>query len=329
MASVAAPVLKAPFPYFGGKARVAADVWERLGDVPNYVEPFAGSLAVLLNRPHEPGTETVNDLDGWLCNFWRAVRQDPDRVAAWADWPVSELDLHARGDWLFYRADAPAFVERLRADPDYCDFTSAGWWVWGACGWIGTGWGRKADALPGVPHQLPHVGTAGPGVNRKLPHVGDAGRGEEPTKAALRQYMRDLSDRLRRVRVCCGDWQRVTGPSVTTRHGLTAVFLDPPYGEGAMDYAAGGNGSTQVAAAVRAWAVANGSDPLLRIALCGYAGGVGMPADWEVFEWKARGGYGSQGDGDGRANAARERVWFSPHCLKPDGGPNLFTGLEG
>ena len=314
MASVAAPVLKAPFPYFGGKSRVAGVVWERFGDVPNFVDPFAGSLAVLLNRPHEPGTETVNDLDGWLCNFWRSVRQDPDRVAAWADWPVSELDLHARGDWLFYRADAPAFVERLRADPDYCDFKSAGWWVWGACGWIGTGWGRKADA--------------GRGVNRKLPHVGDAGRGEEPTKAALRQYMRDLSDRLRRVRVCCGDWQRVTGPSVTTRHGLTAVFLDPPYGEGAMDYAAGGN-ATQVAAAVRSWAVANGTDPLLRIALCGYAGGVGMPADWEVFEWKARGGYGSQGDGDGWANAARERIWFSPHCLKPDGGPNLFTGLEG
>ena len=47
-------ILKAPFPYFGGKLRVAAQVWERFGDAPNYVEPFAGSLAVLLGRPTEP-----------------------------------------------------------------------------------------------------------------------------------------------------------------------------------------------------------------------------------------------------------------------------------
>ena len=40
--------LKAPFPWFGGKSKVAGLVWERFGDVANYVEPFAGSLAVLL-----------------------------------------------------------------------------------------------------------------------------------------------------------------------------------------------------------------------------------------------------------------------------------------
>jgi len=55
--------LRAPFPWFGGKSRAAARVWAALGDVPNYVEPFAGSLAVLLARPHEPRVETVNDLD--------------------------------------------------------------------------------------------------------------------------------------------------------------------------------------------------------------------------------------------------------------------------
>ena len=46
--------LKAPFPWFGGKSRVAHFVWPRFGNVGNYVEPFAGSLAVLLKRPHEP-----------------------------------------------------------------------------------------------------------------------------------------------------------------------------------------------------------------------------------------------------------------------------------
>jgi site-specific DNA-adenine methylase len=35
-------VLKAPFPYAGGKSTVADLVWERFGDVDNYVEPFMG-----------------------------------------------------------------------------------------------------------------------------------------------------------------------------------------------------------------------------------------------------------------------------------------------
>lgn len=46
--------LKAPFPYFGGKSRVGPIIWDRFGDVKNYIEPFAGSMAVLLGRPHWP-----------------------------------------------------------------------------------------------------------------------------------------------------------------------------------------------------------------------------------------------------------------------------------
>ena len=43
--------LSAPFPYFGGKRRAAATVWRALGDPSGYVEPFAGSAAILLARP--------------------------------------------------------------------------------------------------------------------------------------------------------------------------------------------------------------------------------------------------------------------------------------
>jgi hypothetical protein len=42
---------KTPFPYIGGKTRVAPEIWRRFGDVKNYVEPFFGGGAVLLNRP--------------------------------------------------------------------------------------------------------------------------------------------------------------------------------------------------------------------------------------------------------------------------------------
>jgi len=81
--------------------------------------------------------------------------------------------------------------------------------------------------------------------------------------------------------------------------------------------------------AVRAWALEWGSDPRMRIALCGYESEHDMPPDWECVAWKARGGYGSQGgeDGRGRENSGRERIWFSPACLRPD-RPAQLTLLE-
>ena len=92
--------IPAPFPWFGGKKRVADTVWRALGNPDNFVEPFAGSLAVLLARPHAPRTETVNDSDGLLINFWRAVKHDPEAVAEAAFYPINECDLHARHLWL-------------------------------------------------------------------------------------------------------------------------------------------------------------------------------------------------------------------------------------
>jgi DNA adenine methylase len=137
--------LKAPFPWAGGKSKVADLVWERLGNTDNYVEPFAGSLAVLLRRPadHFAGgyrVETCNDADHFITNFWRAVSNDPEAVARWADWPVTEVDLHARHKWLMRSEYAAGWRERMAADPDHFDAKIAGWWRWGLCCWIGSGW---------------------------------------------------------------------------------------------------------------------------------------------------------------------------------------------
>ena len=44
-------ILKAPFPWFGGKSRIAPLIWERFGDVANYVEPFFGSGAIQTMLP--------------------------------------------------------------------------------------------------------------------------------------------------------------------------------------------------------------------------------------------------------------------------------------
>ena len=309
----------APFPWFGGKRRVAADVWAAFGDVPNYVEPFAGSLAVLLERPswHTGTIETINDLDMFVANFWRALSLDPEAVAFHADWPVNEADLFARHLWLVNEGRRQ-LRDNLDYDPEWYDARIAGWWVWGQCAWIGSGWcsgdgphtyPTDSNAGRGVNRQLPHMGNAGRGVNRQLPHMGDAGQGVLPRNGALQTYMQDLARRLRRVRVACGDWTRVVTPSVTERHGVTGVFLDPPYGDGAVDYSVGGNQTGDIAEDVRRWAIANGDNPLLRIALCGYEP-VDMPTGWRKHRWKARKGYQVE-----TTNPAREIVWFSPHCL--------------
>lgn len=37
-------MLRAPFPYFGGKRMVAARIWERLGNTPNYSDLLQSAL---------------------------------------------------------------------------------------------------------------------------------------------------------------------------------------------------------------------------------------------------------------------------------------------
>lgn len=321
-----AEALKAPFPWFGGKSRVAPLVWEWFGDVANYVEPFFGSGAVLLGRPHAPGTETVNDKDGFLANAWRAISADPDGVAMWADWPVNENDLHARHAWL--KPQRATLSARLEGDPDYFDAKIAGWWLWGMACWIGGRFCAKdgpwvvvdgelrnvGGDCDGTERKCPHLGNAGRGIARQLPHLGNAGRGTNRGQP-IYEYMRQLQERMRRVRVCCGEWSRICGPSVTERHGLTGVFLDPPYSaEADRDGDIYAEEDLTVAHDVRRWAIENQDNPLLRIALCGYEGEHELPG-WDCVAWKAHGGYGGGMGGRGEQNRHRERIWFSPNCL--------------
>jgi hypothetical protein len=108
------------------------------------------------------------------------------------------------------------------------------------------------------------------------------------------------------------------GESVTVKNGLTSVFLDPPYGAVNRDMLYRVD-SYSVAQDVLEWCIENGDNKLLRIALCGYDGeGHGLLEDkgWSVVAWRANGGYANQGNNQGRINAKRERIWFSPHCLK-------------
>lgn len=176
--------LKAPFPYFGGKSAVADLVWSRLGDPDNYVEPFAGTAVTLLRRPRPGRIETINDRNHFVANFWRAVRYAPESVAEFADWPVSEADLHARHDWLMRNETPALFRERFAKDPVFFDAQIAGWWVWGQCCWIGGGWcddyGLTNDGTPQERRPWLKGDSVGRGVNattkKQIPDLhGDSG----------------------------------------------------------------------------------------------------------------------------------------------------------
>lgn len=72
--------IKPPVPYFGGKITLAPKIAALLPPHSHYVEPYCGSLAVLLAKRLSP-FETVNDLDGHLVAFWRVLRDRPDELA--------------------------------------------------------------------------------------------------------------------------------------------------------------------------------------------------------------------------------------------------------
>lgn len=324
-------ILQAPFPYFGGKSRVAGLVWPRFAGIENYVEPFFGSGAMLLLRPDLSGIETVNDLDAYVANFWRAVKADPESVASLMNDPVNETDLEARHKWLVTAARKREHAERMRDNPDYFDAKIAAWWCWGLCAWIGAGWCSGEWNGRGGENSGRGVNVRDEAHGGKLPHLGNAGQGEcERRGEVLCEWMRRLADRFRNVRVCCGDWLRAcASESTTTRHGVTGVFLDPPYlhevdGETSRDGDIYSHESADVAHAVREWAIENGKRPDMRIALCGYEGEHAMPDDWETVAWKAHGGYAFRSadpDTRGKANSKRERIWFSPACKRE---PSLF-----
>ena len=325
--------MKAPFPWFGGKRRVAGWLWAALGDVDNYIEPFAGSLAVLLERPanHLRRCETVNDADSYVANFWRALQHAPDEVARYCDWPVNETDLLARHLWLVN--EGRARIARMEADPEFFDAKVAGWWVWGIASWIGSGWCSGNGpwvALDGEVRKLPHLGDAGQGVNRQLPHLGPPEKGVNKYGGQADEYLLALAERLRRVRVCCGDWSRVVTNGATSYGATVGVFLDPPYLGDVRTKDLYAVDDHTIAHAVREWAISKGDDPRFRIVLAGYEDEheALMPPTWRRIAYSAGKAYGTTravGERKGNdANRHKERLWLSPRCL---GGEAASDGL--
>ena len=290
-------------------------------------------------------------------SFGARMKTDPDfydvKIAGWWVWGISQWigsGWCSRPEWVGRGNVASAargiHTDMFKQQPSLTRTRQIG---------LSAGWrkrpnlnrsGRGVTSRMGQWKTRPFLSTAGQGVNAvymkrpELRHVGGgvhaknlsqqlpdlSGNGGATGRGVLcgrvrdnlLNYMMALQDRLRRVRICCGDWERILGPSPTTCIGITGVFLDPPYSASADRDASIYNAEDlDVAHAVREWAVAHGHDPKLRIALCGYEGEHQMPKEWTCVAWKANGGYGNQSRGRGRSNADRERIWFSPYCLHP------------
>jgi hypothetical protein len=328
--------LRAPFPWYGGKRRVAREVWSYLGDdAGRYVEPFAGSLGVLFGRPHITGLEIVNDIDGHVVNVWRALKHSPDETIRWADDIRAEFDLTAKHLWLVNEG-AARLRAGLQTDVEWHDVQVAGWWLYGVALWIGQGFASRGGEGPwtraeivdrerrpgrtpavgndgrGVKRQVPNLGNDGQGVHRQLPHLGDDGRGVHSRVIGdgIYQLARSLQNRLRKVVICNGDWSRVLTPtSLRASSGHTAVYLDPPY-DGFED----AYGRQPVWGKVVDWCEHHTNSPY-RIVLSGYDG-ARKPEGWREVAYTAA--------STASSNRTRERLWISPACI---GAQSLFDEM--
>ena len=317
--------MKAPFPYFGGKGKIAATVWRALGNVSCFVEPFCGSAAVLLARPGLSGNgtrrEVINDYDCNVANFWRSVKWRPDETAEWAAWPTSHVDLYARRKYLLAHQDELRL--KLAEDMDYCDPKMAGLWAWGQSSWVG---GQlmsarcledgRFGAVPEIHHPV--------GIRRLAHHPNAPGMPISVScEEEARKLIRMLSDRLAEVCVLNNDWRQALGGYLNCFGDNAAVglFMDPPYEFYARDKRCYRVDSVGISADVREWCARNGSNPGYRIVLCGYGDEHDslLDAGWRKRAWSARAGWTNLSGETANSNRTLERLWLSPECLEISG----------
>lgn len=292
--------MKSPYSYFGGKRSVSNIIWSGLGNIENYIEPFFGSLSILLNNPQPSKVETVNDLDCFLVNFWRSLQFDIDNIIKYAKFPVSEVELHSRHQWLLSE-EVSDILKKILNDPNFFDAKIAGYWIYGQCASIGNNW-LNSKGL------------------KALPLLSSAGGGIHGLKFDFERDFKILQDRIKRVRITCGDWSRILTPSILqdnkglSKNGVTGIVLDPPYSLSSRSKVY--KEDSDIYSQVCEWAINQEYNDKLRIVVCGYDGDFDFPDTWNEFHWQSNGGLASLGNANGRKNTKRETIYFSPSCLK-------------
>lgn len=122
--------MRPAFAYYGGKARLAPWIASLLPQHRVYVEPFAGSAAVLFAKP-PTSHEILNDLDGQIVNFYRLLRERPEDLEM-----ACRLTPYARDEYLAADFDEPGIDDLERARRWYCRSTQG----FGQSATVATGW---------------------------------------------------------------------------------------------------------------------------------------------------------------------------------------------
>ena len=143
----------------------------------------------------------------------------------------------------------------------------------------------------------------------------------DPYTPEIYTWFRVLSERLRRVRVVCGDWTRVCGGDWQDSRGTCGIFFDPTYDPEACNrdpkiYTVESDTSSRD---VRDWCIERGERKSYRIVLAGYYDEhkiLEKEYGWTVHRWSAHGGFANRGKGktQGDINRHKETLFLSPHC---------------
>ena len=188
--------MKPPVPYFGSKSTLAPWIVPLLPEHKHYVEPYAGSLAVLLaKRPSIQ--ETVNDLDGRLMNFWRVLRDRPEDLAR-----VCALTPHSRAEYT-------CALSRIDDETDDLERARLVWVI------LHQGRGRRLGGREGWRHTVSRTTTGG---DDKRVALGIS-------RAA--DLIAPVAERLRNVTLECLPALDLIGKYGS--HLNVLLFIDPPY----------------------------------------------------------------------------------------------------
>jgi DNA adenine methylase len=180
--------------YPGSKSRLAPRINDLLPHRPVYLEPYAGSLAVLAARSPSP-VEVVNDLDGRIVRLWQSIRDYPDELAR-----AIECTPYARME--YDQAGAETGVPTTRSEQIEES--------------------RRLLVRLWQGHGFKLVGAQASGWRRSL----KPGRSHPSEWAAIPERIQLAAERLRRVYLECRDASQLLREF---RRPGVAVYADPPY----------------------------------------------------------------------------------------------------
>lgn len=198
--------MKPPFAYYGGKTRFAPWIASLLPTHQVYVEPFAGSAAVLFAK--SPAThEILNDLDGNVVNFYRQLREHPEALEL-----ACRLTPYSRDEYLAADFDEAGIDDLERARRWWCRSTQA----FGQSASDVTGWSistnqntprmsqltRRIERFAMVAERLRHVFIENLPAEDVIARYVDDPRAVlyldppylDSTRAALGQYWHEMGD---------------------------------------------------------------------------------------------------------------------------------------